>query len=63
VEAAEETARQARRAWGSASQRTATLDRLDERHLALWRSAYDRSEAIVLDDLATRRTAGEIGAA
>jgi flagellar protein FliJ len=62
VEAAEETARQARHEWGCASQRTATLDRLDERHLALWRSAFDRSEANVLDDVATRRMAGETGA-
>jgi flagellar export protein FliJ len=62
VEAAEETARLARHAWGTASRRTATLDRLDERHLALWRSAFDRSEAAVLDDLATRRMTGDMGA-
>jgi flagellar export protein FliJ len=62
VEAAEETAGQARRAWGRASQRTAALDRLDQRQLAQWRSAFDRSEAVELDDLATRRMAAETGA-
>jgi flagellar FliJ protein len=55
-----EAARQAREQWGSARQRTATLERLDERHLALWRTEFDRSEAAALDDLATRRTVGEI---
>ena len=61
VEAAEEAARQATQAWGSARQRTATLERLDERHLALWRREFDRSEGVVLDELATRRTAAAIG--
>ncbi len=61
VEAAEEAARQATQAWGSARQRTATLERLDERHLALWRREFDRSESVVLDELATRRTAAAIG--
>jgi flagellar export protein FliJ len=57
---AEEATRQARELWGSARQRTATLERLDARHLALWRTEFDRSEAVALDDLATRRTPGEI---
>jgi len=61
VDAAEEAARQATQAWGSARQRTATLERLDERHLALWRREFDRSEGVVLDELATRRTAAAIG--
>jgi flagellar export protein FliJ len=60
VRAAEEAARQARDLWGSARQRTATLERLDTRHLALWRTEFDRSEAAALDDLATRRMPGEI---
>jgi len=59
AEAAAEAARQANEAWGSARQRTATLERLDERHLALWRMAFERSEAAVLDDVATRRAASE----
>jgi flagellar export protein FliJ len=62
VHAAEEEARQATELWGSARQRTATLERLDERHLALWRTEFDRSEAVVLDDLATRRTSLESAA-
>ena len=53
VETAAETAREANMAWGRARQRTATLERLDERHVALWRKELDRSEAAVLDDLAT----------
>jgi flagellar FliJ protein len=61
MQAAEEAARAARELWGSARQRTATLERLDERHLALWQTEFDRSEAVALDDLATRRTIGEIG--
>jgi flagellar protein FliJ len=61
VEVAAEAARQANEAWGSAKQRTATLERLDERHVALWRIELERNEAAVLDDLATRRTAGEGG--
>jgi flagellar protein FliJ len=56
VEAATEAARQANEAWGTARQRTATLERLDERHVALWRREFDRSEAAVLDDLATGRS-------
>ena len=59
VEAAEEMARQATQAWGSARQRTATLERLDERHLALWRTEFDRSEAVARDDLTTARRARE----
>jgi flagellar export protein FliJ len=59
VQAAAEATRQARDLWGSARQRMATLERLDERHLALWRTEFDRSEAMVLDDLATRRTSVE----
>lgn len=62
VQTAEEEARQATELWGSARQRTATLERLDERHLALWRTEFDRSEAVVLDDLATRRTSVESAA-
>jgi flagellar protein FliJ len=59
AEAAAETARQADDVWGTARRRTATLERLDERHLGLWRRELDRSEAAVLDDLATRRAAGD----
>jgi flagellar protein FliJ len=55
LEAAQELARQATEAWGAARQRTATLERLDERHLALWRTEFDRSEGVVLDDLTTAR--------
>jgi flagellar export protein FliJ len=61
VEAAAEAARQATQAWGSARQRTAMLERLDERHVALWRAELDRSEAVALDDLATGRKSGEGG--
>jgi flagellar export protein FliJ len=60
VEAAEEVARQATQAWGSARQRTAMLERLDERHLTLWRAELDRSEAVALDDLTTGRKAREV---
>jgi flagellar biosynthesis chaperone FliJ len=63
VEVAAEAARQANVAWGSARQRTATLERLDERHVALWRKELDRSEAAVLDDLATRRSGAKGGPA
>lgn len=59
VEEAVAAAQQANQAWGSARQRTATLERLDERHLALWRIALERGEAAVLDYLATRRPGGE----
>ena len=59
AEAAAEAARQADALWGTAKRRTATLERLDERHLALWRRELDRSEAAELDDLATRRAAGD----
>jgi len=59
VEAAEEATRQATQTWGSARQRTALLERLDDRHLALWRAELDRSEAVALDDLATGRKTGE----
>jgi flagellar biosynthesis chaperone FliJ len=61
VEAAEEVARQATQAWGSARQRTAMLERLDERHLALWRAELDRSEAVERDDLTTGRKTREGG--
>jgi flagellar export protein FliJ len=61
VEAAEEVARQATQAWGSARQRTAMFERRDERHWALWRAELDRSEAVALDDLATGRKSGEGG--
>jgi flagellar biosynthesis chaperone FliJ len=57
--AAAEAALHADAVWGTARRRTATLERLDERHLALWRQDLDRSEAAVLDDLATRRAAGD----
>ncbi len=63
VETAEELARQATRAWGTAQQRTATLERLDERHLALWRTEFDRSEGLALDDLATGARSAEDGRA
>jgi flagellar FliJ protein len=59
AEAAAEAARQADAVWVTAKRRTATLARLDERHLALWQREQDRSEAAELDDLATRRAAGE----
>jgi flagellar export protein FliJ len=59
VEAAQEVARQATLAWGSARQRTTMLERLDERHLAVWRAELDRSEAVALDELANRRKSGE----
>lgn len=58
AEVAAEAARQADAVWGAARRRTATLERLDERHLAIWQQELDRSEAAVLDDLATRRAAG-----
>jgi flagellar export protein FliJ len=56
-----DAARQATQAWESASQRTAVLERLDERHLTLWRAELDRSDALVLDDLSTRRKTGQEG--
>jgi flagellar protein FliJ len=59
--AATEAAVQANQEWGSARRRTATLERLDERHVALWRIEADRSEAKVLDELATRGRAKEVG--
>jgi flagellar protein FliJ len=59
---AEELARQATQAWGTAQQRMATLERLDERHLALWRTEFDRSEGLALDDLTTARQSAEDGA-
>jgi flagellar export protein FliJ len=59
VETAGEVARQATQAWGSARQRTAMLERLDERHLTLWRAELDRSEAVALDDLTTGRKTRE----
>ena len=59
VDAAAAAAQQANEAWGSARQRTETLERLDERQVALWRIELQRGEAAVLDDLATRRAAGE----
>lgn len=55
LEAAQQMARQATETWGTARQRTATLERLDERHLALWRTEFDRSEGVLLDDLTTAR--------
>jgi flagellar biosynthesis chaperone FliJ len=61
VETAAETAREANVAWGRARQRTATLERLDERHVALWRRELYRSEAAVLDDLATSRSGAKGG--
>lgn len=62
VETAEELARQATGDWGTAQQRMATLERLDERHLALWRTEFDRSEGVALDDLTTARRSVEDGA-
>jgi flagellar export protein FliJ len=59
LEAVGEVARQATQEWGSARQRTAMLERLDERHLTLWRAEADRSEAVALDDLTTGRTTGK----
>jgi flagellar export protein FliJ len=59
VEAAQQVALQARKTWGDARQRTAVLERLDERHVALWRAELDRSEAAALDDLAIGRNGGE----
>ena len=55
LEAAEEVAREASQAWGTARQRTATLERLDERHLGLWQAEFDRSEGLALDDSSTAR--------
>lgn len=60
-EAAAEVARLANEAWGRARQRTATLERLDERQVALWRTELERSDAAVLDDLATSRAAAAAG--
>ncbi len=59
VEKAGEAARRATQAWGSARQRTAMLERLDERHLRRWQDEFERSEAVVLDDLATGRKTGD----
>jgi flagellar biosynthesis chaperone FliJ len=59
VQKAGEAARQATQAWGSARQRTAMLERLDERHLTLWRAELDRSEAVALDDLTSGRRTGD----
>jgi flagellar export protein FliJ len=59
VEAAQEVTRQATDVWGSARQRTTMLERLDERHVALWRVERDRVDAVELDDLTTGRTPGE----
>jgi flagellar FliJ protein len=59
VETAEELARLATQDWGTARQRMATLERLDERHLALWRTEFDRSEGLALDDLTTARQSAE----
>jgi flagellar export protein FliJ len=61
VDTAEELARQATQAWGTAQQRMATLERLDERHLAMWRTEFDRSEGLALDDLTTARQSAEDG--
>ena len=61
VETAEELARLATQDWGTAEQRMATLERLDERHLALWRTEFDRSEGLALDDLTTARQSAEGG--
>ncbi len=58
-EKAGEAARQATQVWGSARQRTAMLERLDERHLQLWRTEFERSEALALDDLSTGRQTGD----
>jgi flagellar export protein FliJ len=59
AQAAEELARQATQAWGSARQRTAVLERLDERQVASWRAELLRTEADALDDMAIGRTGGE----
>ena len=59
VEAAGDVARQATEAWVCARQRTAVLERLDERHRAAWRSELDRREVAELDDLTTGRAAAE----
>jgi flagellar export protein FliJ len=59
AETAGEAARQATQAWGGARQRTAMLERLDERHLTLWRAELDRTEAVALDDLTTGRKTRE----
>jgi flagellar export protein FliJ len=62
VQRAEDAAHQANQAWGSARQRTAMLERLDERHLALWQVEFDRSEARALDERASVRPSAEISA-
>ncbi|HTX63530.1 MAG TPA: flagellar FliJ family protein [Acidimicrobiales bacterium] len=59
AQAAEETARHATQVWGSAKQRTAVLERLDERQAASWRAELLRKEADALDDLATGRRSEE----
>jgi flagellar export protein FliJ len=59
VEAADVATRQAKEAWGSARQRTAMLERLDERHVAVWRAELDRREVAERDDLTTARASGE----
>jgi flagellar export protein FliJ len=59
VEVAGEAARRATEVWGTARQRTAMLERLDERHLTLWRAELERSEAVALDDLTTGRKTGD----
>ena len=59
VEKSGEAARRATQAWGSARQRTAMLERLDERHLRRWQDEFERSEAVVLDDVATGRKTGD----
>lgn len=56
VATAEEAARQATQVWGRARQRTVALERLDERHFALWQTDFDRAEIFVLDELTTART-------
>jgi flagellar protein FliJ len=62
VREAREGADQARDDWGGASRRTATLERLNERHQELWRAELHRSDAAVLDDLAGTRMISGTGA-
>lgn len=45
----------ARRQWVEARQRTAVLERLDDRQRALWQQEFDRSEATEMDDMASMR--------
>jgi flagellar FliJ protein len=59
--AAEEAERAASAAWTRARQRSATIDKLAERHAALVRAEDEHAEQVVLDELAIRRSVDEAG--